>query len=489
LPVFALFDTMIGTGVTGVAGTSFDYHGQKIAEILERIVEGESLAELGITSGSVAQLKFDARAMQRYGLDPKRLPPEVEVLFESPSLIEAHPVAFFSGLVTIMVQFCWIVALLVARRRQRRAEQKAREMERYFSTVFYENPSPMAVVQVSNGIFVDLNPAWERLYGVTREAAVGRSPVEVGILGKETDPGLYEDFLKAQQSLTGHEREIRAATGERRKVALFSSPVEIAGESLHILTTIDVNDRFEAERLRNNLARDNRIAQLGQISAWIAHEINQPLGSILNNAEAGLIYLESGIERRDELKDIFSDIRMEERRASNVVHHIRSMLGNTQTSRETVPLAWLLEEVTRTVAPEAARRSVQLRVSTDTAQQACVFGDRVLLFQVLLNLVFNAMDAVAKVPMSRRLVVLDCETFPLDGVVHLFVRDKGPGIHRDQADAIFEFFHSTKEGGMGLGLAISRSIVEGHQGELTLHETNANGTCFRIRLPLQKDSI
>ncbi|WP_269540594.1 ATP-binding protein [Cerasicoccus fimbriatus] len=488
VPIFALFDTMLGSGATGIAATPFDEQGRSLGSVLERIAQGETPSEIGLVSASAPRYLFDARAMRRYGMDPGAVPDEVEIFFEQPSLIQAHPVAFTVAVVTILVQASLIAALLWTRYRKKRAEQQASEMERYFSTVFRESPNPMAVIEAPSGLLRDINPAWEALYGFKRDEVIGRSPVELGILPDEQDRSHYEDFIDRSNSLSGYERQIRTGGGDLLNVAIYSNAVEKNGTRLQIVTTIDMSDRAEADRLRNNLARDNRLAQLGQISAWIAHEINQPLGAILSNAEAALICLSKGPDSRAELEEILKDIRSEERRASRVVEQIRKMLGKSSADMRVLSVSEYLEEVMRMAMPQATRQGVDLRLDLSELGEACVHGDRVLLMQVLLNLIFNAMDAVAVQPLSGRLVSVGGRIWEDRGELEIEVSDEGPGVPADRMDSIFNYYYTTKAEGMGVGLAISRFIIDEHKGALTVENRQSGGACFRVRLPLCKNA-
>ena len=487
VPTFALFETMMGHGAMGIAVASFSEQGREVGKILMRLADGESPEEIGISMLSSPELIFDDRELRRFRLDPRKLPADAEILFRKRGIIETHPVAFAVGTATIAVQSLLIAALLVMRQRKVKAERKAREMEHYFATVFEKSPNPMAVIGVADGTFQDINPAWENLYGVSRESSIGRTPVEVGILPGVSDDSLYQDFVKGNQNLAGYERQIQTGSGEVRNVAFFSNRVQMDGEHIQIITTLDTEDRVEAERLRRNLARDNRIAQLGQISAWIAHEINQPLGSILNNAEAGLMVLESGKEARADLQEILAEIKKEDRRASGIVEKIRSMLGSQKASGELIAAREILEEVMRTATPEAIRRSVSLQIESEEIPDSFVYADRILLQQVFLNLVFNAMDAVAEVPMSNRFVTLRCEILTDNRMVDFTVCDEGKGVDPAELETIFEFFHTTKEDGLGLGLAISRAILKDHLGDLSVENLETGGACFHVRLPLQEN--
>lgn len=483
VPVFAFFDTMMGAGVVGVGTSRFVETGRMLGGIVERIARGESAEEIGILSGAVPQLFFDDRAMKRFKLDPRKLPPEAELLFEKPGLIESHPVAFAVGTATIAIQTFLIVALLITRRRKQRAESQALEMQHYFSTVFYKSPNPMAVLELPSGFFRDVNPEWEKLFGFSRDNSLGRNPVAMGLLPRENDDALYEDFLRAKPSFSGYERKMRAANGEMHTMALFSSPIEIGEEELCIVTALDTSDREETERLRSSLARDNRAAQLGYVSAWIAHEINQPLGSILSNAEAGLLELDRKGDRTSELREILADIKADNRRASQVVEQIRKMLGKSASDMRPVEVIEILDEVQRMAMPQAIRQSVDFRMESGGLKGVSVHGDRVLLAQVLLNLIFNGMDAVATQPLSRRFVEVRGRILAGRDQIEIAVCDGGEGVPVEKMDSIFDFFYSTKEDGMGLGLAISRFIIEDHKGALSVENLEGGGACFRVRLP------
>lgn len=483
VPVFAFFDTMFGSGVLGVAASPFYEQGRLVGEVVERIAVGESPSEIGIVSDRVSKLLFDDRAMKRFRLDPRKLPPDAELLFRKPGLIESHPIAFAVGTGTIAIQTFLIVALLVTRQRKQRAERLALEMQHYFSTVFYKSPNPMAVLELTSGSFRDINPEWENLFGFSRENSLGRSPVEMGLLPRDNDSVLYEDFLRAKPNFAGYERKMRTAAGDVHTMALFSSPVEVGGEELCIVTAMDTSDREEAERLRSSLARDNRAAQLGHISAWIAHEINQPLGSILSNAEAGLLELDREGDHTAELREILADIRADNRRATRVVEQIRKMLGKSASDMRPIGVSEILDEVQRMATPQASRQSVDFRINTNELNDVTVHGDRVLLVQVLLNLIFNAMDAVAVQPLSSRHVSVTGQILEGGNEFEILVSDGGEGVPVEKMDSIFEFFYSTKDDGMGLGLAISRFIIEDHKGALAVENQEKGGACFRVRLP------
>jgi PAS domain S-box-containing protein len=489
VPIFALFDPMIDPGATGVGAVSFFDVGNRVGEVIERLYQGESPEEIGHITQSHLRLIFDDRKMRAYGLDSDTLPEDAVVLNSEKSIFETSPIATSFGIFMIVIQSCLIIALLWTRRRRLHAEGKTHEMKHYFSTVFMENPNPMAVVDMRDGVFRNINPAWEKLHGISRESAIGQTQFEVALVSGNSDATSRERFVVFKKNLSNYECCIRTGDGETHHVAFHSNSIDIAGESLQIVTMVDINDRVEAEKFRNSLMRDNRVTQLGQISAWIAHEINQPLGSILNNAEAALMQLDAQSISRDQLTEILADIKSDNRRASSVVERIRSMLGHHTISSEIVAVNTLIEEVSKMVKPEADRQNVYFKAISAMSSDAAVSVDHVLILQVFLNLISNAMEAVSGMPLSRRVVTLKCEILPDGKTIDFTLSDHGPGVPADKLDEIFNFFYTSKEIGLGLGLAISRSIVKESKGELFAENNPEGGACFHVRLPLLKQLL
>lgn len=234
------------------------------------------------------------------------------------------------------------------------------------------------------------------------------------------------------------------------------------------------------EQQRFQLAHALRLQIAAQLTGSIAHEINQPLGAILSNADAADMILESSADRRSELRQILADIRRDDLRASKVIERLRGLLAKQKGKPVLMEAGELLREVESLLVTEARRRGVALEIQPARASLPVV-GDRVQLQQVLINLVLNAMDAVADLPESRRTVTLSAEGF--SGGVAIQVRDRGPGIAPESLPKLFEPFFTTKRNGMGLGLAISRDIVEVHGGRLRAGNGEGGGAVFRVELP------
>ncbi len=230
------------------------------------------------------------------------------------------------------------------------------------------------------------------------------------------------------------------------------------------------------QQQRFELAHAARLAVAGELTGAIAHEINQPLGAILSNADAADLLLASDTDRRDELREILADIRRDDLRASEVIHRLRALLAKQPVERQPFDLNGAVGEVEPVLRAEARQRGVTLEMRTATTA-AILIGDRIQLQQVLLNLVLNALDAVADLPEERRAVAVAVER-TADRLA-LVVRDRGPGIAPEHLPKLFDSFFSTKRQGMGLGLSIARTLVEAHGGRIRVESSPDEGAIFR----------
>ena len=241
--------------------------------------------------------------------------------------------------------------------------------------------------------------------------------------------------------------------------------------------------KAEAEILkqRTELAHVARVSMMGQLATALTHELNQPLGAILRNAEAAEIYLQSDQPNLREVRAILTDIRRDDKRAGNVIDRMRSLFRRQQLTSGTLNLQDLVEDTVAMARPDALTRQVKLKVEIPPNLPPAQ-GDRVHVQQVLLNLILNGMDAMNTIPKSRRaLVVGVVET--KHGNLQVKVSDCGTGIAPDDANHIFDPFFTTKSNGMGMGLAISRTIIEAHGGEIWMESSATEGTTFTFILP------
>ena len=342
-----------------------------------------------------------------------------------------------------------------------------------------------------------------RLYGVRKEEFSGafdawskcivpedveqaKADVEAALRG---DRDYLSDF-KVQRAdgairiIRGVAQIIRDADGR---------PVRMVGINRDVTDLIDA----ERERVRANeelqaaqaeLAHVARLTTMGELAASIAHEINQPLGAILTNAETADAILNSqspdiaALPAIVELKDIVNDILHDDRRAGEVIRRIRSLVTKAPFELKNLDLNDLVRDTVELLTSVAGARKVELvsRIAQDVLP---ILGDRIQLQQVILNLVVNGIDAMKDTPSENRIVSI--RTSCVENFAELSVSDRGSGIPKDKLKAVFEPFYTNKAGGMGMGLSITRTIIEAHQGLIRAENRDHGGAMFRIRLPLR----
>jgi C4-dicarboxylate-specific signal transduction histidine kinase len=229
------------------------------------------------------------------------------------------------------------------------------------------------------------------------------------------------------------------------------------------------------------LAHVNRLSTAGELTASIAHEINQPLGSILANTEAAQIILKSPKPDIVEVSEILDDVLNDDRRAAEVIRRLHSLLKKAPFELRNLDLNDLARETVKFLSALAVGRKVQL-ANVISPEALPILGDRIQLQQVILNLVVNGIDAMRDTPINNRIISIWSSR--AENFAELCVSDRGPGIPEDKFEELFEPFFTSKVDGMGMGLSIARTIIEAHHGHVWAENRNHAGASFRIRLPL-----
>ena len=246
------------------------------------------------------------------------------------------------------------------------------------------------------------------------------------------------------------------------------------------LTYQMISDALRANRYSLEIERLTAAMVLGEVAAGLAHELNQPLSAILSNAQAARRFLDSHDPDLDEIRAILNDIATDDKRAGEIVHGLRAMLGPRQTVSANVDINAAIHFVTKLLSSEIHEKGVTLQMELQS-DLAMVLADKVQIQQVLMNLILNALHALADMPSSRRQVVIRSTAH--DDSVVVSITDHGPGVRADMMPRLFEPFFSTKSDGLGMGLAICKRIIERHNGTIEIEERGGGGAVFIFTLP------
>jgi len=304
---------------------------------------------------------------------------------------------------------------------------------------------------------------------------------------REQDELKLAPLLMATGTLPPFEKEFQRKDGKRVPVWMGAATFE-AGGNEGVAFVLDLTDRKRAtdelRELQSELAHASRLATMGQLTASIAHEVNQPLTAAHNNARAAMRFLSVDPPDMAEVKEALECVVNETYRAGDIVGRIRDQVKNAPPRREDFDLNDAIEEVLALVRGELSKSGVSVQMQLGR-RLALVHGDRVQLQQVLLNLILNAIEAMLGIDQRARELLISTESYSTGGVL-VAVSDSGPGIALEHREQIFESFYTTKSNGLGIGLSICRSIIDGHGGRLWAEERQPHGSVFRFTLPAPK---
>ena len=372
---------------------------------------------------------------------------------------------------------------------QYRLRQLRREVKQLQDVI--ETIPAMAWTVRPNGSGAFVNKRWTEYTGLSAEETAGtgwRAAVHPDDREKYWDK--WRASLAAGEPFEGEARFCCAADGVYRWFLARGVPLRDKRGTIvrwyGILT--DIEDRKRAEEVRDklrqleaDLAHINRVSMMGELAASIAHEVNQPFSGIVSNGSACLRWLSGDPPDVGEVREAVRDIVRDGKRAGEVIARIRALTKRAAPPTEKLDLNETVQEVLALVGDEAKRNSVTIRTRF-ASNLSPVSGDRVQLQQVILNLVMNAIEAMSAVDDRARELVINTSNVDAEHV-QVSIEDSGPGLDPTAASKIFDPFYTTKPAGMGMGLSISRSILENHGGRLWATANNGSGASFHFSLP------
>ena len=546
-PINGLYQHQLGLGIVGGRLYQAELQGEESARIAIRILRGEPATSFPPLTIGAQGPRYDWRQLQRWNIDQRRLPPGSTVLFrrDSPWVLYRHYI--IAGATLLVMQAALIIGLLVNRTQRHRAQRALAERLR-FETLFSELSATRLSHRTSEigrelermlrRVGEELNfdrailSEWTEgkrrahaTYAWTRSGVIAAP----GTFEAESYPWIAARLARGEPVHLPHVDSLPAEAsidlrsfqraGVRSLVAVplivqgtivgalgFSSlrgervwPAELLPR-LQLLADVFANvlahqradsavrhsnelrqqAEDEAQRKREELAHALRVTTIAELTASLAHEVTQPLTAVIMNARAG--HRSLAPESDGELREILEDICRDATRAGDVVQRLRALLRKGEPERKLLDINQLVTGVTTLIRHDLERAQVSLRLALGEALPH-VPGDPVQLQQVILNLLLNACDAMSVVQSGLR--TLDVATdHDGQGLVIVTVRDSGVGVSEWELTGIFEPFVTTKPQGLGMGLAISRSIVEAHKGRIWATRNDGHGLTVHIELPI-----
>jgi two-component system, LuxR family, sensor kinase FixL len=340
---------------------------------------------------------------------------------------------------------------------------------------------PLAIVVAGpQGKALFANAAAEKLFGYSREELIG-------LAVSELIPALQLNVGSADLALGGRAPDglpdlvARRRDGTEFPAEVTINPVSWENETCTLTIVIDRTERYELLRNRQQLAHLTRVSTLGELAGSLAHELNQPLTAILSNAQAAQRFLATEPVNLGEVREILHDLVDDTHRASEVIRKIRALVKKGEIEAAPMSVASVIRDVALLVHSDAIVRGIRMRVAV-TPDLPPVHGDKVQLQQVVLNLLLNAFDALESRPALDREVAV-AVTLEGSDTLRVSVRDSGTGLPGNTFDKLFLPFFTSKRDGLGLGLSISRSIVEMHGGSIWAQNNEDHGATFYFTLP------
>jgi PAS domain S-box-containing protein len=491
-PVYGLVETFLEYGIVGGHFDSYSSMGGDVARLVRRILAGEHPTMVEINTGGSSANYVNWLQLQHWGIDESRLPPGAIVRFKKPTLWSEYWWQIVTVLGLVAIQTLLLIALVIQAGRRRRAEQAVRESEGRIA---------LAAESASIGLWY-----WD---GSTHEfwatsifaSIVGYAPEENSSLehflarvhpdDRAPTREAFERTLEQNEPLQVECRLVALDGSARWIIAAGRLTLGPTGKQTRLMGIVaDVTGRKHAEAQvadqRAQITHIARIAVLGELSGALAHELSQPLTSILSNAQAAKRILANEVPDLAEVRSIITDIVSDDTRAGEVIQQLRSLFRTHEVRYEALDLNTVVAEVQRIAHSELIARNVKL-ITRLSSSLAHVAGHHVQLQQVFLNLLINACDALQENKPEDRTLTIFTQPAP-DGGVQVSFADSGPGIAPEMLDRLFEPFVTSKRLGLGLGLSVCQSIIRAHRGRLWASNNDDRGATFWIALPVASEA-
>jgi PAS domain S-box-containing protein len=372
---------------------------------------------------------------------------------------------------------------------RKRAEAALRASEERWRAMFEIAPVGIATTDFESRRYLTVNASFQRMTGYTEAELRNLTTLE---LTHEDDRAAMQERIDSGTVGALQRKRYRRKDGEVvwADVTSFVVPATDSTPAFRGAVIVDISDRKRAEaalqQAEADLARLNRVMLLGELTASIAHEVNQPIAATVTNAHAGLRWLGTKPPDLEEARQALGRIVRDGSRAGEVIDRIRALVKKVPPRRELMDINEPIREVVALTQTDMQRNGIRLQTWL-AGDLPLVPADRVQLQQVIMNLIVNAVEAMSSVGDGSRELTIAAGKDDANAVF-VEVQDTGPGIDPADLDRLFQSFYTTKPDGIGMGLAISRSIIEAHGGRLSAESNQPHGALFRFTLPAEEKS-
>jgi len=480
-PIYSLLDTFLGHGMVGGLVYSNVDAGIKAGEMGLRIFRGEKPSDIPMSSQGTKVHMFDWRELKRWDISEDRLPPGSIVKFKELTTWDRYKGRIITAIAMILIQALIISYLLYQRRIRRKVEQNYRTVADYtYDWEYWQNP---------DGSMQYISPSCERICGYSAQDL-------------KSNPALFQDMILAEDKAVWDEHKhsvqkdtmpeeiqfrIQRPDGEIRWIEHVCQPVfDDQGNNQGVRAsnrdiTKRVFYRSETHKLQSELAHMDRVVTISTLTSALAHEINQPLAAMRSYAQAAIRFMDKEHPEYDSVQKALQGIIADNKRAAEVVNRLRDLVKKGPAHWENVDINSIINDVISLINSELVLRntSITLDLNSDIS---VIQGDLIQIQQVLINLLTNALDAMDDQPIGKRKITLSTKPENLNEII-VSISDSGGGIPPGTIEAIFSPFHTTKSTGIGLGLSISKSIIEAHGGKISAENNSDGGATFYFILP------
>ncbi|MBW1819923.1 MAG: PAS domain S-box protein [Deltaproteobacteria bacterium] len=437
-------------------------------------------------------MMFDQRQLKRWSISEEKLPPESIVRYREFSIWQQYRWQVIGLIAAGLILTSIIFLLWVQWMKRRHAETRAHRSEVKYRTVA-DYTYDWEYWASFDGKFHYVSPSCERISDYTAQEFMDNPSLFRQIIVPE-DKGIWDEhYCNSREELSGRELEFRIQrrNGEIRWIEHACQPVY--GDQGNPLgfraSNRDITKRKQMEKmsqsLRDELAHMNRVLTMGALTSAIVHEITQPLAAILSNTQAALRFLNHEDPDFDEVREALLDIIQDDKRAAEIIRRLRKMVKKEEPVHESFDINAVVEASIHLLDSESMFQNISV-VKDLKSGLPPLYGDPIQIQQVIINLLTNTMDAMKDRSADARRVFLSTRT-DRDKGVSVTVIDSGPGLTTDQIETVFNPFYSTKAEGLGLGLAVSRSIIEAHGGHIWVENCPEGGAMFTFQIPFGKE--